>query len=144
MQGKKPFFATPQDAEAAFYDALERADLDAMMSVWAEDEEIICVHPGGPRLSGFAQVQAAWRKLFSGGPHLRVKLSNQVILQGALISVHSAHEDILVAGEQAPRQPVVATNVFLRGALGWRLLVHHASPGVGPPQAPPEIPKTLH
>ena len=35
------FFATPQDAAAAFYDALERADLDAMMAIWAEDNYYI-------------------------------------------------------------------------------------------------------
>ena len=43
-------FPTPQDAESAFYEALERADLEQMMAVWSEDEEIVCVHPGGPRL----------------------------------------------------------------------------------------------
>ena len=48
-------FPTSQDAENAFYDALERADLDAMMAVWAEDEEIVCVHPTGPRLAGHEQ-----------------------------------------------------------------------------------------
>ena len=31
-------FPTPQDAEAAFYEALERADLELMMAVWSEDE----------------------------------------------------------------------------------------------------------
>jgi len=54
---KKPIFTSPQEAEAAFYEALERGDLDAMMSVWAEDEEIVCVHPGGPRLNGYALVR---------------------------------------------------------------------------------------
>ncbi|MCX7168975.1 MAG: nuclear transport factor 2 family protein, partial [Proteobacteria bacterium] len=39
----KTIFPTPQDAEAAFYDALERADLEALMAVWAEDEEIVCI-----------------------------------------------------------------------------------------------------
>ena len=42
---------TAQDAENAFYEALEHGDLEGMMAVWAEDEEIICVHPTGPRLS---------------------------------------------------------------------------------------------
>ena len=32
-------FPTAQDAENAFYEALERCDLEAMMAVWAEDEE---------------------------------------------------------------------------------------------------------
>lgn len=144
MQGKKPFYATPQDAEAAFYEALERADLDAMMSVWTEDEELICVHPGGPRLSGYAQVKASWKRIFSGGPRLKVRLSNQVHLQGLLLAVHSVHENISVAGDDTLRAPVITTNIYVRGTLGWRMLVHHASAGQPPPDAPGESPQTLH
>ena len=51
---KKTLFATPQDAEAAFYDAFTKGDLDAMMEVWADDDVIYCVHPGGARMSGVA------------------------------------------------------------------------------------------
>jgi hypothetical protein len=29
------------------------------------------------------------------------------------------------------RASVVATNVYLKTALGWRLVAHHASPGDG-------------
>ena len=60
-------FPTAQDAENAFYEALERADLERMMAVWAEDEEIVCVHPGGPRLTGQDQVRESWRQIFAGG-----------------------------------------------------------------------------
>ena len=60
-------FPTAQDAENAFYEALERGDLEGMMAVWAEDEEIVCVHPGGPRLSGQDQVRESWAQIFSGG-----------------------------------------------------------------------------
>ena len=42
--------ATPEAVEQAFYDALEAGDVDALMSVWSEDDEIICIHPGGQRL----------------------------------------------------------------------------------------------
>ncbi|HXZ95937.1 MAG TPA: nuclear transport factor 2 family protein, partial [Burkholderiales bacterium] len=59
---KTSIFPTPQDAEAAFYEAFESADLDAMMAVWAEDEEVVCVHPSGPRLTGIAQVRESWRQ----------------------------------------------------------------------------------
>ena len=69
------FFATPQDAEAAFYDAIERADLDAMVAIWAEDEEVVCTHPNGERLSGFAAVRESWRQVFSVGPRASVRLS---------------------------------------------------------------------
>jgi len=37
----------------------EAADLDAHDGVWAEDEEIVCVHPGGPGL----QVRTGARQL---------------------------------------------------------------------------------
>ena len=41
-----PIYTTPQDAALAFYHAFEARDLDAMMATWADDEEIVCVHPG--------------------------------------------------------------------------------------------------
>ncbi|NJM09628.1 MAG: nuclear transport factor 2 family protein, partial [Bdellovibrionaceae bacterium] len=40
-----PIYTTPQDAAAAFYQAFEARDLDAMMATWADDEEVVCVHP---------------------------------------------------------------------------------------------------
>ena len=36
-----PLFATPEDAEAAFYDAVARGDLEALMAIWSEDEEVV-------------------------------------------------------------------------------------------------------
>ena len=68
-------FPTAQDAENAFYEALERGDLEGMMAVWAEDEEIICVHPGGPRLSGPDEVRSSWARIFSGGTGPRVHIT---------------------------------------------------------------------
>ncbi|MGH8751941.1 MAG: YybH family protein [Burkholderiales bacterium] len=136
-------FATPQDAEAAFYEAFESADLEAMMAVWAEDEEVICVHPSGPRLAGHALIRESWRKIFANGPRLRFHLSGQQYMRGMLLSVHSVYENILVEGETAPRHPVIATNIYLLTAKGWRMLLHHAcpAPGSGQPadEAPPAV-----
>jgi uncharacterized protein (TIGR02246 family) len=139
-------FPTAQDAENAFYDALERADLEAMMAVWSEDEEIVCVHPAGQRLAGQAQVREAWRQMFAGGPHMRVRITQQVVVSGMMVAVHSVHENITVAGEQRPRPPMVATNVYLRTPAGWRLAVHHAAPAPAgeAPAGDPAPPKMLH
>ena len=99
---KKSTFPTPQDAEAAFYEAFESADLEAMMEVWAEDEEIVCVHPGGPRLAGFEQVRASWGQIFGAGQRIKVHLSDQVVLAGMmLMAIHSVHENFLVQGSRA-------------------------------------------
>jgi ketosteroid isomerase-like protein len=54
---QKQFNGTPEEAEAAFYAALARADLDALMALWADDEEIVCIHPGAPRLIGHAAIR---------------------------------------------------------------------------------------
>jgi ketosteroid isomerase-like protein len=136
------FFATPQDAEAAFYDALERADLDAMMAIWAEDEEVTCTHPGGLRLAGFAAVREGWRQVFSSGPRASVRLSDQIHRQGILLALHSMHEHYSVAGEAVPRPPVIASNVYVRGAQGWHLLSRHASGA--PATVAADISATLH
>ena len=142
---KKTVFPTPHDCEAAFYEALEAADLEAMMEVWADDEEVVCIHPGWARLSGFEQIRESWAQIFHSGERLKVRLSDQVCIQGMMLSVHSAHENILVAGETGPRHPVVVTNIYLRTVNGWRMIAHHGSIAPQPARAehdPP--PKILH
>ena len=139
---KKPIFTSPQEAEAAFYEALERGDLDAMMSVWAEDEEIVCVHPGGPRLAGYALVREGWRRIFEGGTRLKVQLLALSTVHAPFTAVHSIIEQIGVVGQKHLAAPVVATNVYIRGALGWRMIVHHASPV--PPSSIGDAPQVLH
>ncbi|MDW8469225.1 MAG: nuclear transport factor 2 family protein [Burkholderiales bacterium] len=141
------FFPTAQDAENAFYEAIETADLEAMMAVWAEDEEIVCVHPGGPRLAGAEEVRDSWRAIFAGGPGMRIRPVRRVAITGMMFAVHSVHEAITVPGEPRPQPPVVATNVYVRTASGWRMIVHHASPAPGVPQPDPVAPsgpKILH
>ena len=145
-------FPTAQDAETAFYEALERCDLDGMMAVWAEDEDIVCVHPGGPRLTGQDQVRESWAQIFSSGPRARVHTTNQVAISGMMLAVHSVHENFTLEGQtrrDTPPLPVVATNVYLRTAAGWRMIVHHASPAPAQTQQPKPAardtqPKTLH
>ncbi|HET7767080.1 MAG TPA: nuclear transport factor 2 family protein [Burkholderiales bacterium] len=141
---KKSTFPTPQDAEAAFYEALETADLEAMMEVWAEDEEIVCVHPGGPRLAGFEQVRASWAQILGAGQKLKVHVTNSVVLSGMMLAIHSVHENILVQGELRPRAPIAATNAYLRTGNGWRMILHHGSPVPPEARAPAESPKILH
>jgi ketosteroid isomerase-like protein len=137
-------FPTAQDAENAFYEALERGDLEGMMAVWAEDEEIVCVHPGGPRLTGQAQVRDGWTKIFAGGARASLHVTQQVAISAMMLAVHSVHENFGV--QDAPSVQVVATNIYLRTAAGWRMIVHHASPAPVQPQAAPRggAPKILH
>lgn len=135
-------FATPQDVEAAFYEALERSDIEGMMAVWAEDEEIVCVHPGGPRLIGYTMIREAWQHIFANGRKLRVRLSQQTTVTTPFAMVSTLLEHIAAADNESMSAPVAATNVYARGALGWRMVAHHASPV--PPDSLGEAPRILH
>jgi ketosteroid isomerase-like protein len=135
--------STPEQAEAAFYRALEQADLGAMMAVWAEDEEIVCIHPGGPRLIGLEAVRDSWREIFAGGPRLRFRLLDPRVQAGRMVSVHNLVERITVSGDLRAHL-VLATNVYVLTTAGWRMLMHHASP-MPPSAAPPEtVSGTVH
>lgn len=127
-------FPTAQDAENAFYEALERGDLEAMMCVWAEDEEILCVHPAGPRLVGHAQVRESWQRIFSGGGGVRIHITQRVAMQAMMVAVHNVQENAAAPAGKRQAPAVVATNVYLRTAAGWRMIVHHASHGPGQPE----------
>jgi hypothetical protein len=100
-----------------------------MMAVWAEDEEIICVHPGGARLSGPEEVRASWARIFSAGVGPRVHITQQVALTAMMIAVHSVHENFTVEGDARAQVPVIATNVYLRNR---RRLAHDRAPRLAP------------
>jgi ketosteroid isomerase-like protein len=142
----KTLFPTPQDCETAFYEALERADLDAMMAVWADEDEIYCIHPGGPRIVGQQAIRDVYRQLFAGGPRFSVQLAHQVHIHAMMLAVHTVHEFITIAGQGAVRNPIAATNIYQRTANGWRMMGHHASPvpELERPQTRTERPKVLH
>ncbi|MCB1941947.1 MAG: nuclear transport factor 2 family protein [Candidatus Accumulibacter sp.] len=119
--------ASPDEVEAVFYDAIARADLMALMSVWSDDEDIVCIHPTGQRLSGAAAIRDSWRSIFANNPRLKVRLSRVVRWNSMLLAVHNVVETLYIGDEQKAHGPMLATNVFQRGASGWRLLAHHSS-----------------
>lgn len=138
-------FASPEDVEHQFYDALREADLDKLMAIWADDDEVFCIHPGGPRLVGPAAVRAAFEAVFSNGPVLvQPDKVRRVHALGA--AVHSVVERVQLATPEGARTGwVMATNVYLKTTHGWRMVAHHASPGTA--QEPPELtelPSVLH
>ena len=79
-------FATPDEAEHAFYEALEQADCVRLMQVWADDEEIVCIHPGGLRIVSPSAVHESWQQVLANGPlHIRPlrPLVMQSMMRGA-------------------------------------------------------------
>ena len=136
---------SPDDAEAQFYEALQRGDIEKLMAVWSDDDEICCVHPGGPRVVGPAAIRAAFDAMFSNGViDAHPEKVRRVATHDS--AVHSVVERIQVMTEEGLQSAwVIATNVYVKAALGWRLVAHHASPGST--QELPEVgetPSVLH
>jgi ketosteroid isomerase-like protein len=128
-----PIYTTPADVALAFYQAFEARDLDAMMATWAEDEDIVCVHPGGTRLVGYDAVRAGWEQLFSGDTRLAFRLDQIVVIETVGLALQSAVEHITLGSDGSPRGAAICTNVFLRTPSGWRMVMHHASPAPAMP-----------
>jgi ketosteroid isomerase-like protein len=131
---------SPQDAAIAFYQAFEAKDIETMMATWAEDEDVVCVHPGGPRLVGYDAVRAGWEHLFAGNTKLSFRLDEIVVIETVGLALQSAVEHVTVGDDPSPRGAAIATNVFMRTPSGWRIVVHHASTApaiaVGSPSGP--------
>jgi uncharacterized protein (TIGR02246 family) len=124
-------FDTPLEAEAAFYAAFSRQDLDAMMSVWADSPDIVCVHPMGGMLVGRDAIRESWESIFRHGPALTFLIEERVRRHQDDIAIHVVHEHVRAPSENA-RAPMSATNAYRLTPEGWRMILHHASP---PPRA---------
>jgi ketosteroid isomerase-like protein len=120
-------FTTAEEAEDAFYDALGRGDLETLMGIWADDDEIVCIHPSGQSLSGHAAIRESWRSIFSNNTRFSIRIKRKVCWKGAVFAVHSVVEFLYLGNEPTAHGPMLSTNVFQRGAKGWRLLSHHTS-----------------
>lgn len=133
------------DVEAAFYEALQTGDIEKLMACWADEDEIVCVHPGGPRVVGVGAIRAAFDAMFANGS---IQATPERIRRiTALASVvHNVLERIQILTEGGPREAyVIATNVYQKTPQGWRMVAHHASPGT--PQEMHELnemPTVLH
>jgi ketosteroid isomerase-like protein len=129
MRIAKPLlFASSDECEQAFYDALENADADAAVDLWLDDSDICCVHPNGPRLLGYGAVAGSWRAILSSGP-LRVRAASKKTLETPMFALHNVVEEVLVQQGRAQKiVRVIATNAYVKTPAGWKMVLHHASP----------------
>lgn len=122
-------FDSPDEAERAFYTAFEQGDLEAMMQVWDEDDDIVCVHPMGACLKGEEAVAQSWQEIFESGSPMRFEVTQRRFTRNETLSVHCVTEHIAHGPRFQNRSTVIATNVYKKTPFGWRMVVHHASPG---------------
>ena len=118
---------------AAFYEAIESADLDTMQDLWVDDPEAVCVHPGALPVRGTSAIHRSWALIMANTPYIQFFLTDvEVHLRDDVASV-TCTENVLTGDERTGPDAfgggrAVATNVLVRTADGWRLWIHHASP----------------
>lgn len=126
-------YATPQDAEDAYYDALEAGDASAMIAVWESSDAIVCLLPMTPLALGPA-VARLWHSILQPGAGFEMQVRHLRWIECGDLAIHLVEEcPVGQPGGQTP-PPIHATNIFRRGPDGWRLMLHQNSPT--PPPAP--------
>jgi ketosteroid isomerase-like protein len=133
------------EIEHVFYEALQNGDIERLMNCWSDEEDIVCVHPGGPRLLGAAAIRATFESMFANGT-IQAQPKRLRKVESLTSAVHSLIETIRILTPEGPREAyVTATNVYHRTAQGWRMVVHHASPGrESEPDEIEDPPQVLH
>lgn len=125
---KPLLFASPVECEQAFYDALEAADIDAITDLWLDDDDVVCIHPNGPRLVGVNAVRASWASILSNGA-VNIRATARKAVETPTVAVHNVVEQVVMT--QGRRQQVVhviATNAYVKTPAGWKMVLHHAAP----------------
>lgn len=141
---KPLLFASPEECEQAFYDALESADAEAVMDLWLEDDDVVCIHPNGPRLLGYAAVRASWTAMLANGP-LHIRSGARKSLDTPTVAVHSVIEEVVVTHGSAQQVvSVLATNAYVKTPAGWKMVLHHAAPAGGEAAPAAEPHAVLH
>ncbi|MFH8884882.1 nuclear transport factor 2 family protein [Streptomyces californicus] len=130
--------AEVEAANTAFYEALERGDLDALTDSWlpGEDLTVSCVHPGWPVLTGRRDVLRSYALIMANTDYIQFFLTDVNVTMTDDTALVTCTENILSGGPAEDGDAlgplvgrlVVATNVFRHTADGWKLWSHHGSP----------------
>ncbi|MEO1480712.1 MAG: nuclear transport factor 2 family protein [Myxococcota bacterium] len=106
-----------------FYRAFREADIAAMSKVWAESDDVACIHPGWPPLHGRERVLSSWRAILLEHTPPQVTCARvQTFFVGDVALVTCVERVPEVQSELS------ATNVFHRVNNEWRMVLHQAGP----------------
>jgi len=126
-------FESPEAAEMAFYQAFEQGDQDLMTAVWADDPDILCVHPGGERLQGREAVLESWGEILAAMRGVVIRATDIVVLGQGTVQIRHVREQLYVDGQR--RGVILATNAYRQFSHGWLMVLHHGTPDPSPPPA---------
>ena len=127
-------YNTPQEAEDAFYDALDEGKLEQLLSVWSETDDVSCLLPMQPLIRGRQQVVDLFTHIFSQQQRVPLAIAHLGWIETGDTAIHLVEETILDTPPGAPAPPpFYGTNIYRKEANGWRLIVHQNAPTPQPP-----------
>ncbi|MET0449979.1 MAG: nuclear transport factor 2 family protein [Aeromicrobium sp.] len=129
----------------AFYDAVESGDVDLMATLWVDDPDTSCVHPGAVPLRGTSQVLRSWTVLMANVGYIQFFLTDVDVTTLPRDSdqpdtvVIVCTENILsgegmVSAEAFSGGKAICTSILVRDPSGsrtagdWKFWSRHASP----------------
>ncbi|HUJ80174.1 MAG TPA: nuclear transport factor 2 family protein [Nitrospiria bacterium] len=121
-------------ANQRFYEAFESLDIRRMASVWRQDDDVQCIHPGWPRLIGWQAVRDSWIRIFNNTRSMAFRISDaKITVQGLVAWVVCVERITMVVDEEPQETRVLATNIFRRRddqdqENAWLMVLHHGSP----------------
>ena len=116
-------------ANASFYEAFNKRDIESMKNVWGKDAKATCVHPGWPPLKGFKPIFNSWEGIFKNSGNMEVQVSDvQVLVSGVLAWVSCVEKLYTIAESGVLASEVFSTNLFYLEDDVWKMVMHHASP----------------
>jgi ketosteroid isomerase-like protein len=126
-----------------FYSAFEKLDIKEMEKVWAKGVDIQCGHPGWRILRGWGPVMESWKRIFENTPAIQFMLSDVSIQINGTLAWVTLYENLNSKVEGQPvSATILTTNIFEKGAEGWRMIHHHGSSVAQ--QAPQDKSTTVH
>jgi ketosteroid isomerase-like protein len=111
---------------ARFYEAWEEGDLQTLLSLWTNDPDVRCVHPGGGIQTGMRAVEEGWKEMLNGETVMRFSLRNVAAKVVGEVGLVTLVEEIAVKdGRIGATVSVAASNLFLYRDGAWKMLMHH-------------------
>ena len=118
-----------ESANANFYEAFNKRDIELMKKVWASDATATCVHPGWPPLKGFESILNSWAGIFENSGNMEVQIADvRVLVSGDLAWVSCIEKLYTIAESGVLASQVFSTNLFCHENDLWKMVMHHASP----------------
>jgi ketosteroid isomerase-like protein len=108
-------------ANLTFYVAFSTGDFTKLAGLWADDDNISCIHPGWPVIVGRAAVIGSWRDILQSPTRPQISCHEPY----AIVAGDSGH---VVCIELVEAAPLAASNHFRLIDGVWRLVHHQSSP----------------